>query len=138
VTAADAAGIEPGGATNGAIGMGAAAFRTKVVLTVAMARGGTIRRHIGAFHLDHGVGNPSQATRAPNFSLAEDPERLTDAALTLSEVKSPAIAVNFNQISGTDALLTPDRTGGCLNMGNRSTSHTPGKDNLMSASRPLT
>jgi len=34
------------------------AFRTKVVLTVAMARGRTIPPQIGAVLPDHGVGNP--------------------------------------------------------------------------------
>ncbi len=62
-----------------AIGDGVTAFRTGVVLTAALARDGTIHPPFGAARLHHGagVGNPSQATRAPNPSLAEDPERLT-------------------------------------------------------------
>ena len=59
MTAAAAVGTATTGATNGAIGMGAAAFRTGVVLTTAMAPGRTIPPHIGAvLLLDHGVGNP--------------------------------------------------------------------------------
>jgi len=46
------------GVTNGAIGMGVTAFRTKVVLTAAMARGRTIRLPLGAVLPDPGVGNP--------------------------------------------------------------------------------
>jgi hypothetical protein len=77
VTAADGAGIDPGGATNGAIGMGAAAFRTKVVLTAATARGRTIPPPIGAFHLDHGVGDPLASDMRAEPLVADDPERLT-------------------------------------------------------------
>ena len=78
MTAADAAGTATTGVTNGVIRVGVTAFRTEV-LTAATARGRTIRPPFGAVLLHHGVGvgNPSQATRAPNFSLAEDPERLT-------------------------------------------------------------
>ena len=57
MTAAAVAGTATTGVTNRAIGMGAVAFPTKAVLTVAMARGRTIRPHIGAVHPDHGVGN---------------------------------------------------------------------------------
>jgi hypothetical protein len=48
-------------------------------LVTAICTRATIRPPFGAALLHHGVGvgNPSQATRAPNFSLAEDPERLT-------------------------------------------------------------
>jgi hypothetical protein len=56
MTAADAAGIGPAGATNGAFGIGVTAFRTKVGLTEAMARGRTIRPPFGAALLHHGVG----------------------------------------------------------------------------------
>jgi hypothetical protein len=56
VTAADAVGIEPAGATNRAIGKGVTAFQTKVVLTVATARGRTIRPPLGAAPLNHGAG----------------------------------------------------------------------------------
>jgi len=56
VTAADAAGTATTGATNGAIGMGVTAFRTKGVLTAAGARGRTILPRLGAAPLNHGVG----------------------------------------------------------------------------------
>jgi hypothetical protein len=54
----DAAGTATTGVTNGAIGIGATAFQTKVVLTAAMARDGTIPPRIGAVLRDHGVGDP--------------------------------------------------------------------------------
>jgi hypothetical protein len=56
VTAVDAVGIGPAGATNGAIGNGVTAFRTEVVLTSAMAQGGTIPTQPGAVFLSIGVG----------------------------------------------------------------------------------
>ena len=81
--------------------MGVIACPTEV-LTVATARGRTILPPIGAVLRDHGVGDPQQATCAPNPSLAEDPRTpdppasepgsFPDAALTLWDVHSPAIA----------------------------------------------
>ena len=49
MTALDAAGTEPAGATNGVIGSRVTAFRTNVVtVTIAGAQGGTIRIPISA------------------------------------------------------------------------------------------
>jgi hypothetical protein len=57
VTAVDAVGTEPAGATNGAIGSGVTAFRTKVVtVTTAGVRGGTSPIQIGAVSSRAGVG----------------------------------------------------------------------------------
>ena len=76
MTAAAAAGTATTGATNGAIGEGVTAFRTEVVLTVAMARGRTIPLPAGAA-LNHGVGvgvTHIKRHRAEP-SVADDPKR---------------------------------------------------------------
>jgi hypothetical protein len=76
VTAADAAGTATTGAINGAFGMGLTAFRTKVVLTVAMARGRTIRPPFGAAPLNHGVGVGGILIKRHRRTFgADDPER---------------------------------------------------------------
>jgi hypothetical protein len=57
VTAVDAVGTEPAGATNGAIGSGVSAFQTKVVtVTTAGVRGGTTPTQIGACPPALGLG----------------------------------------------------------------------------------
>jgi len=68
VTAVDGVGTGPTGATNGAIGSGATAFQTKVVtvpvtVTMAGARGGTIRSQIGALYSLAGVGVINRSDR---------------------------------------------------------------------------
>ena len=69
----DAVGTEPAGATNGAIGSGVTAFRTKVP-TAAGARGGIIRIQIGAVSSLGGVGVINRsAKRARSSFFANEP-----------------------------------------------------------------
>jgi len=74
VTVVDVATTGPTGATNGAIGSGVIAFRTKVVtVTMAGARGGTIRTQIGGLYSLAGVGvinKKRQADQARNAVAA--------------------------------------------------------------------
>jgi len=70
---ADAVGTEPAGATNGAIGSGVTAFRTKVVtVTMAGARGGTTPIQIGAMPFLGGVGAGDIGSSGP-LPLASTP-----------------------------------------------------------------
>jgi len=77
VTAADAAGTATTGATNGAIGMGVTAFRTKGVLTAAGARGRTILPRLAPRPSTMGLGLHTLSDLRAQPSVADDPERLT-------------------------------------------------------------
>jgi hypothetical protein len=75
VTVVDVATTGPTGATNWAIGSGAIAFRTEVVLTTAGALDGTIPIQIGAWHRLGAAGVINSNRDALRTSLAHDPER---------------------------------------------------------------
>ena len=71
--AVDTVGTGPTGATNGAIGSGVIAFRTKVVLTTAGALDGTTPIQIGGLYSLAGVGvinKKRQADQARNAVAA--------------------------------------------------------------------
>ena len=71
MTVVDVATTGPSGATNGAIGSGVIAFRTKVVLTTAGALDGTTPIQIGVRHRFGGAGviskNGRDLSRSPTI-----------------------------------------------------------------------
>ena len=83
MTAVDAVGTEPAGATNGAIGSGVSAFHTKVVtVTTAGVRGGTTPTQIGAVSSRGGVGVIRSEVRA------QPPDHINDTELRLGRARS--------------------------------------------------
>jgi hypothetical protein len=107
VTAVDAVGTEPAGATNGAIGSGVTAFRTKVPTPVG-ALDGTISIQIGAQHGLGGVGVINRSHWRALPPLADDPERR--AVRTAADRAAEAIEaaeIMFAEEMGATLDLSP-------------------------------